>query len=513
MKISTVLEKGNFFPDKIQSRWKTFNHSTHTEMAHLAIVGANRPYLLTTVMQELFVNRQQNFNVLTSLLSKNKVMLPENHTTYEWSVMGGKRKPAVVLENVHPESDLTPGKYSRKVRIKLDRRWYQTGDVIAPRLSDDKKYQLRVVGYPTDHGTGFVYECDLNGDISHIPVKFLTPGSEWVKLFSQYEEGREQAGSTQYGAVPFRLSGRLSRMAKEYSMTGDAAQSVFEMDIPFFHEGKQMMVRTWIRYQEYVFMQEWAAEIENNAWFSRENTGSLIGSTNRQIHAGAGIFQQLENAEKVPYVDLSVDLINQIVTDMYYGKVVGPDRNLILQTGEYGMLAFHKAVTQFVNGSGQPWALVSSSESSPIYKTNSDWAKHNAFGFGYRFNEYQMPTGGTVKVIHNSVFDNPNHFGAKHNGTPIQSMSFVAFDLTDQGTSTGLGNNVKMVERTNSFKSDYICGLQSPMGPINHQKSGGFRASHSGDYYKLVCQVDTGIFMEDPTKVLHIYWDVEPTNY
>jgi len=513
MKISTVLEQGNFFPDKIQARWKTFSHSTHTEMAHLAIAGANRPELLNNVVQELFINKQQKYNVLSSLLSKTKKVLKEDSYSVEWALSGGRLKPAVVLENVHPESDLTPGKFSRKVRIKLDRSWYQTGDVLTPRISNDKKYQLRVDGFPAPHGTGFVYECTLNDDINHIPVKYLTSGVEWTKLYAQFEEGREQAGSTQYGSVPFKLSAGLSRMAKEYRVTGDAATKVFEMDVPFFHEGKQVMMRTWVRYQEYVFMQQWAQEIENNLWFSRENKGGLVGSTGRLIHASAGIFQQLENAEKVPFIDLTVELLNQVVIDLYYGKMVGPERNLILQTGEYGMLAFHKAVTQFVNGSGQPWALVSSSDSSPVYKTNSDWAKNNAFGFGYRFNEYQMPTGGTIKVIHNSVFDNPEHFSAKHNGTPIQSMAFVAFDASDQGTSLGLGDNVMMVERGNSFKSSYVCGLHSPVGPITPQKPNGFTAQHKGDYYEMFCQYDCAVIMKDPTKVLYMYWDVEATNF
>ena len=41
-------------------------------------------------------------------------------------------------------------------------------------------------------------------DQAFMPKKYLTPGTQWGKLYSMYEEAAEQSGSTQF-SLPISL--------------------------------------------------------------------------------------------------------------------------------------------------------------------------------------------------------------------------------------------------------------------------------------------------------------------
>ena len=110
------------------------------------------------------------------------------------------------------ESGSTPGKYGAEFKIKLDEDWFKPGDVITP----DKNYLCRVQREPIADGDGFIYYVQLMGDDqdAFLDPDYTKVGVQWSKLFSVYEEGGDQSGSTTY-AMPMKLRSNLSTYRKE----------------------------------------------------------------------------------------------------------------------------------------------------------------------------------------------------------------------------------------------------------------------------------------------------------
>jgi len=170
-----------------------------TEQSHLGAALIAKPYRLLGEMDKLF--SAQNYysdNPMSSLLMGHpKTEETIGNTEWEWELKGANTRPLVVVENVEIASNTTPGKWRKLFKIKLDENWYLPGDVISPGTSN-KKYQVRIQHQGVKHGDGTVYTVRMNSDDpqAFMPQKYLKPGQQWGKLFSQYEEASEQSGST-----------------------------------------------------------------------------------------------------------------------------------------------------------------------------------------------------------------------------------------------------------------------------------------------------------------------------
>ena len=116
-----------------------------TEQNHLGANLLARPHRLATAMDQLFTAKNYySDNPLSSQLMGTSVGEETIGTTeWEWELKGANTRPLIVIENVEPASNTTPGKFGRKFKIKLDENWYLPGDYIHPGTSN-KKFQLRI---------------------------------------------------------------------------------------------------------------------------------------------------------------------------------------------------------------------------------------------------------------------------------------------------------------------------------------------------------------------------------
>ena len=205
-----------------------------TEQSHLGAALIAKPHRIMGEMDKLF--SAQNYysdNPMSSLLMGNsKTEETIGNTEWEWELKGANTRPLVVVENVEAVGNLTPGKFKKTFKIKLDENWYLPGDVIMPGTSN-KKYQVRIQNQGVKHGDGTVYTVRMNSDDpqAFMPVKYLKPGQQWGKLFSQYEEAAEQSGSTVF-SLPIAFRNRMSKYRKEYRITDYASTEVLAVAIP-----------------------------------------------------------------------------------------------------------------------------------------------------------------------------------------------------------------------------------------------------------------------------------------
>ncbi len=459
-------------------------HANMTEMNHLGAALIAKPEAIGSKMNQLFTAHRYSDNPLTSNLVGLGKEETIGSTQWEWELKGANTRPLVVVENLEAGNS-TPGKRRQPFKMKLDENWYQPGDVIFPGTSN-KKYQCRIQEEVKKDGTGTQYVVRLMSDDPNafLPVKFLTPGQQWGKLYSQYEEAAEQSGSTQY-SMPLALTNRMGRYRKKYKVTGDASDEVLAVGI---QDTKGQTHKSWVKYAEVEYWQQWYRELERGFWYSR-STDTVTGANGRPIFSGPGLQEMLEDGHVHRYSHLTAKMIEEYLMDIFYSRVKpGVKRKIKGFTGEYGMLLFHRAIQAWAERTG----FIQVVQGLTMDTTTSEYSS-NALQAGYQFTKYIMANGAELELIHNPLYDDReiNFEIDELTGFPIESQRITFLDFSGEGASS----NVKIMNKKNGYKLGYVGGLSNPYGP----NKGGLM-SHSGNYYEMHVEKQVGLHVEDVTR-------------
>lgn len=469
-------------------------HANLTEHNHLGKALLIKPEMLEGTMDKLFsAQHYYSSNPLSSVL----LGVPHGEKTigtfdWEWELKGADRRPLVATEvAAEMVGNTTPGKFKEPFALILDENWWLPGDVIYPGTAD-KKYQARVQEGAMRKGTGYLYSLIMmGGDEEFMPAQYLLPGQQWVKLYSQYEEAANQSGSTQY-SLPIAFKNTMSRYRKEYRVTDCASTEVLRVAIPG-SDGN--FYKSWIRYAEVEFFQQWYRELELGRWYSRSTNG-VRGGTGRNVKSGPGLQQILEDSHIERYSHLTAKLIEEYLMDIFYGRVKpGKKRNIKGFTGEYGMLMFSRAMMDWMTKSG----FVLNAETFTS-KVSSD-LNPNSLQVGFQVVKYNMANGCSLELYHNPLYDDRDlHLEVDPlTGYPIESQRITFLDFSgDSGKS-----NVQVIKKDKGLAFGYVQGLYGPYGP----NQGGTMA-HSGAYYEMHIQKDEGIHVEDVTKCGELIYSV-----
>ena len=455
-----------------------------TEQSHLGKGLMTAPHKFATVMDTLF--SAQNYYSDNPFSSMLMGMAEETigNTEWEWELKNANTRPLVVVEDV--SGSQTPGKYRQLFKMKLDENWYLPGDVLHPGTSN-KKYQVRVQKQAKSDGDGTIYIVRMNSDNpdDFIPKKFFTPGQQWGKLFSQYEEAAEQSGSTVF-SMPIAFRNKMSQYRKEYRITDYASTEVLACKIP---DSKGKLHDSWMRYAEVEYWQQWYRELERGQWYAR-SADTVLGANGRPVRMGPGIQEQLEDSHIHRYSHLSAKLIEEYLMDIFYGRVKpGKGRQIKGFTGEYGMLQFHRAVQDWQNKSG----FIKNVE---VYtnKVSSD-IHTNSLEAGYQFVKYNMANGSSLELIHNPLYDDReiNFEIDPITGFPVESQRITFLDFSgDKGAKS---NNIKIMKKKDSAFFTYVEGAFGPYGP---KQSGS--SAHAGAYYEMHVGEARGTHIHDVSK-------------
>lgn len=456
-------------------------HANMTELNHLGAALLTKPHVFEGKMTQLFTSKRYSDNPLTTLLAgKNEKTI--STTRWEWNMKAANTRPLVVMENVEPSSNTTPGKFKQPFKIKLDEDWYLPGDIINPGAAN-KKWQVRIQTQPIRMGNGFVYEVRGMSDDPQwsLPLKYLAVNTPWSKLFSQYEEAAEQSGSTQY-SFPIAMENRMSRFRKKYRVTGDAAEEVLAVKMA---DSKGNYHDSWIKYAEVEYWEQWYRELERGYWYSR-STDTVLGANGRPIYSGPGVQEQLEDSHQHYYTTLTARLIEEFLMDIFYSRIKpGKQRRIKGWSGEYGMIQFHRAI---MNINEHRKGFISVVDTNFISKESSSY-NSNALGYGYQYTVYRMANGAELELIHQPLYDDreiSNEIDPV-TGYPTESMRITFLDFSPE-----TDGNITLMNKKNSFKLGYVMGLQSPYGPTQNKPM-----AHSGDYYEMHVQKQCGIHIED----------------
>jgi len=462
-------------------------HANMTELNHLGAALIAKPTVFEGRMNQLF--SAQNYysdNPLSSIAWTSGAEKEITGMEWEWQLKGANTRPLVVIENVEPVSNTTPGQGKTTFKIKLDENWFTSTDVITPGTAG-QRYQCRIMEDPQRHGNGWVYTVRLVSDDfqAFLPVTYLTPGQQWAKLYSTAEEGSNQDGSTQY-SMPLALRDSLGKFRKKYEVTDYASEEVLAVKM---QDSKGGMHDSWIKYAEVEYWQQWYRELERAYWYNRR-ARSVEGSTGRSVDTFSGIQEKLEDSHLHYYTELTAKLIEEFLLDIFYSRVKpGSGRKIKVFTGEYGMILFNRAMQDIMDKRG--W-IIANQNFSPVQNAKSEYHT-NAYSIGYQFVQYKMHNGAELELVHNPMYDDRsiNFEIDPITGYPTESMRFTFLDFSgDSGAS-----NVQLVNKKNGYKFGYVGGLVNPYGPNK-----GNLMSHSGEYYSMHVSKICGVHIEDITK-------------
>ena len=462
------------------TRRMAWQDGNFTEMNHLGAALIAKPEVFSGKMQRIFSSYLYSDNSLSALLSETGREQTIDKSEWEWMLRGASTRPLVYYGTA---ATGTVGTYGALFDLPLDEKFYKAGDILTP---GNPLYQVRVQRDPVPAGLGYLYKVTYmtTDETAAFPLRFLQPGVKWAKLYSQYEEGSEQSGSLQL-ALPMYLKNRMSRLRKQYMVTGDASMEVLSVQI---QDSTGKMQNSWMRYTEAEFWMQYYKEQERSIWYSRD-TDSIQGSTGRPLRTGAGIEQQLEESHRHGYSVLTANLIEEFVTDIFYSRVApGGARKLKAFTGEWGMIQFSRAIASKYQNNG--FVTVDSnfiqSASSPYHT--------NALSYGYQFTRYKMSNGAELELIHNPLYDDRTiHFDIDPiTGYPYESMKYTFMDLSGEGAAS----NVRLLKKKNAMSLVYVCGLASPYGPQKNT----IGAAHAGDYYEMHVKDFAGAHIEDVSR-------------
>lgn len=213
------------------------------------------------------------------------------------------------------------------------------------------------------------------------------------------------------------------------------------------------------------------------------------------IKMGAGLFEQMEVSNTIPYNTFSLKLIEDALYELSAAKLDFGDRTFIIKTGERGALQFHKAVLDTVSG----WTpfQINGDQVGIVKKTNSP-LHENALSAGFQFVEFLAPNGVRVKVDVDPMYDDDVRNKLMH---PLGGPAFsYRYDIFDIGSMDQPNIFKVAVKGQNGDYTSYQWGLRNPFTG----QMGNPYASYDEDSATIHKMTTTGICVLDPTRTMSL---------
>lgn len=345
------------------------NQTTTTQ--HLANFLVSNPEWLPNV----FTMFDSQFTAFSSLLTRRnmyegKLALKPNSKGYTvvgnrkvmWNVKGmPERKITFVKDAEYVGSN--PGQYQTIIKIFCDSNWLSPKEVIG--LADDHRSQLyNATDALPEEDLGlncFTYKMKVNTNnpADYVDATLLKAGMEANVLFTQYEEMSKTA-QEKY-TFDESASTYMTIQRLKWSMSGSAEATKTGV-VWMEHNG----VYTWATKAQLEAMQRAAMYRENQLMFGKSTVdpnGKIIMKTleGYEVCAGDGITNQGDGAWKLPYNDLTMKVMEDLMSNVkIYNGDDGPEVALICGNwfrGKFNELMLNKAGVESkvveMNGTGK----------------------------------------------------------------------------------------------------------------------------------------------------------------
>lgn len=398
---------------------------------------------------------------MNTYLSKFPVKKFKTSDDFYWDIeTGGDKNVGLVKAESVPGSAVTAtdqlGKNFSEFYLYFDEAWFTDVNVIVGE--ELEKYQIQILEDPHPVGTLFRYRCRLlTGDPNlYIPYEEVQAGKRFSKDFSLVEQTMSVKGGGIHHDFPYKMLNAMSMIRMEDTVPGNmiVRPTLFSWKHPKTGKVMTMWMDKWTADFEIQYMKE----INHLLMYAQSNksadgTYKQKGKSGNVIKQGAGLKQQIEQANYYTYNEFDIDKFVDMLLELSVGKIVQGQREVTISTGEWGMVEFHKAIEDRT-------ALFTPARDNYRIYSGAGGAK-DGMGFRGQFTEYYGPNGVKVNIIHDPTKDDPVRNKKKH---PTKSglLESYNYDILNMGTSDGSPNIQKVTLEQFGEIRKFRPGLRSP---------------------------------------------------
>lgn len=478
----------------LQVRQAKFDSTRMTDLNHWTKNLALKPTVFEPAHKMLFASKTGNLNlsggsILESLFGLGKTVYIDD-LNWSWKMKVSGYRPMTIMENRTVASDPEkPGQYREDITLLVDADLGAIGETWSPGSSD--KSQVLIVKSKKKDPKGFEYVFRTSTDTQEhfIRPQYLKAGTKWTRMYAMRGEAAESGGHTEtYTNVEYKNS--LVKLRKQFTVTDYGGQAVLDIAI---QDENGKTYTAWMDMQEATYHMAMNKEVALHALYSRITDQPLIDpDSGYPINPGAGMQQQIEfggNVER--YTHLSTELVEAFIARMVYSRINPGDLGEVIGvSGYYGMQMFSKVLDRWNGGK----AVV---RESTMYNSKDPKGVHNnSLRVGYQYTVYDLPNGGSFRLIYNPLNDDRSiHRDIDPlTGYPLESQRITILDVTGgSGESINTKNNIKLVKKNKVYGTTITPGRVGPGGIISKNPT------HSGDYYRVDISDSVGIQIDDPT--------------
>lgn len=447
---------------------------------------------------------------LDTFLSQFPVKEFDSDDEYTWDVIGSSRRNIPLVEARDIDGNIITSATATNVGVNGEpfylvfaENWFADGEVIVGELNE--VYPLRILGDARNEGTQYLYKVELMGGITTgMPKDELLAGKRFSVEYAPVEkEFSRKVGDIRF-ASPVSMRNEFTTIRIQHKVSGAMLNRKVAFGIPVTRETSGRYVKDtvnmWMHEVQWELEQQWNDYKNNVLAFGRSNrnlNGEYlnIGKSGEVIRMGAGLYEQMEVSNTMPYNTFSLKLIEDALYELSAAKLGMNERTFVIKTGERGAIQFHKAVLDTVSG----WTAfqINGDAIGVVRKTNSP-LHENALAAGFQFVEFQAPNGVKVKVDVDPYYDDPVRNKIMHpNGGPAFSYRYDIFDI---GTMDQPNIFKCAVKGQNGDFTSYEWGLRNPYTG----QMGNPYASHDEDSATIHKMTTTGICVLDPTRTMSL---------
>lgn len=486
---------------------QTFNHwKGTTKLNHLGGIFQLEPQKATNMMVQLLA--WYKGKTLDTFLSQFPVKEFDSDDEYTWDVIGSALRniplvEARTVDGAAISDETVLGANGEPFYLVFAEDWFADQEVIVGELNEI--YPVRVLGDARNEGTNYVYKVELMGGITAgMPVEQLTAGKRFSVEYAPVErEFSRKAGDIRF-ASPVSMRNEFTTIRIQHKVSGAMLNRKVAFGIPVARETNGRYVKDtvnmWMHEVQWQLEQQWNDYKNNVLAFGRSNRNKNgeylnVGKSGEVIRMGAGLYEQMEVSNTMPYNTFSLKLIEDALYELSAAKLGFNERTFVIKTGERGAIQFHKAVLDTVSG----WSAfqINGDNLGVVSKTQSP-LHGNALTAGFQFVEFQAPNGVRVKVDVDPYYDDPVRNKINHpNGGPAFSYRYDIFDI---GTMDQPNIFKCAVKGQNGDFTSYEWGLRNPYTG----QMGNPNASHDEDSATIHKMTTTGVCVLDPTRTMSL---------
>lgn len=381
----------------------------------LGLLFGNKPQLLNNSISKFLAG--SNVNNLSTVLDRYPMQTLEEDEDFTWKLKGSDEKNVPLVrayvglpggggaDIAGTDNEIGKGGVEFTL-VFVEKNFTDVNMIVGEK---NEVYQISIIADGENLEDGWHFPCRLMGASKQtgIPGEELVAQKRFSKDFSPVEDTMSIKGGGVVYNSPIDMRNGFTTIRMEEKVPGNmlnrrVAGTLVGTDM----EGASKEFQVWMLYAEWEFEKQYAKEKSRGYMFARSNRDtngeySDLGKSGFYIKQGAGIREQMEVSNVFFADDITIELLESIVTDMIEGRKETDEMcEFMIRTGRRGAIAISKAGATEASG----WTNLTA-QNPALYKTTSSSLHGNALSGGFQFVEWLLPNNVVLKVEVDSMYD------------------------------------------------------------------------------------------------------------